>query len=57
MQPIQNQLALRILLLVLALTLATWPVILVTPFSITSITISILSIWVILIAILIGLAR
>lgn len=57
MQPIQNQLALRILLLVLALTLVTWPVLLVTPFSITSITISILSIWVILIALLIGLAR
>lgn len=57
MQSIQNQLALRILLLVLALTLVTWPVILVTPFSITSITISILSIWMILIALLIGLAR
>lgn len=57
MQPIQNQLALRILLLVLALTLVTWPVILTSPFTITSITISILCIWMVLILILFGLAR
>ncbi|EGA67504.1 hypothetical protein [Vibrio brasiliensis] len=52
-----KQTAVRLVLLLLALILVAWPSMLSTPFSLTSITISVLLIWLTLIVVLVILAR
>ncbi|MCW8334064.1 hypothetical protein J4N42_06380 [Vibrio sp. SCSIO 43135] len=55
--PIQNQLSLRLLLLTLALVLVSWPVVISSSFTVASITATVLGIWLVLVATLIGLSR
>lgn len=52
-----DQTSLRILLLFLAFILICWPVVVATDFTVTTITFSILSIWLVVIFTLIMLAR
>ncbi|MCG9752483.1 hypothetical protein L1D54_18570 [Vibrio brasiliensis] len=52
-----KQTAVRLVLLLLALILVAWPSMLSTPFSLASITISVLLIWLTLIVVLVILAR
>ncbi|MCG9648556.1 hypothetical protein L1D24_08215 [Vibrio brasiliensis] len=52
-----KQTAVRLVLLLLALILVAWPSMLSTPFSLASITISVLLIWLTIIVVLVILAR
>lgn len=52
-----KQTAVRLVLLLLALILVAWPSMLNTPFSLASITISVLLIWLTIIVVLVILAR